>query len=66
MTVSPSQDQRINGTTEPTEHVGLFEMGVTVAEASDKSADRWTQRAQILATWLAAEWQREQRAKVVS
>jgi hypothetical protein len=41
------------------ERVGGFTMIVEVAEPSPEGAERWAQRAEMLAQWLAAEWQHE-------
>lgn len=44
-----------------TERVGPREPRVEVAEATAEAARRWDQRAEVLAAWLLAEWEREQR-----
>jgi len=45
-----------------TERVGNIEMRITFAEPSPESAARWARRAEALAAWLLAEWQRERAA----
>lgn len=42
-----------------TERVGPLEMRVEVAEPTPESEQRWANRAEALANWLLAEWQRE-------
>lgn len=44
-----------------TERVGQIDMTVVIAPPSAEAAQRWQQRAEALAAWLLAEWQREQR-----
>lgn len=51
-----SQAQDVRGAIE---HVGQFEMRVEAAEPTPKSCERWARRAEALAAWLLAEWQRE-------
>lgn len=41
------------------ERIGQFEMTVVVAEPSPDAEQRWERRADALAAWLLAEWQRE-------
>ena len=43
----------------PAERVGRFDMAVAWAELSPEAARRWASRAEILAGWLLALWQRE-------
>lgn len=42
-----------------TECVGPLEMRIGVAESTPGSEQRWADRAEALANWLLAEWQRE-------
>lgn len=44
-----------------TDCVGALTMRVEVAPPTPEAARRWQQRADALAAWLLAEWQREQR-----
>ena len=46
-----------------TERVGGVEMHVGIAEPSAESSARWARRAEALAAWLLAEWQRERAAR---
>lgn len=46
--------------TNATERVGNIEMRVAFAEPTPESEARWARRAEALAAWLLAEWQREQ------
>jgi hypothetical protein len=48
-------------TQEATERVGAFEMLIDVAEPTTASEQRWEQRADALAAWLLAEWQRDRK-----
>lgn len=43
------------------ERVGQIEMTVALAPPSPEATQRWQQRADALAAWLLAEWEREQR-----
>lgn len=45
-----------------TERVGGIEMRVAFADPSPESSARWGRRAEALAAWLLAEWQRERAA----
>lgn len=45
------------------DRVGGIEMRVALAEPSAESSARWARRAEALAAWLLAEWQREQTAR---
>lgn len=47
----------------PTERVGQFDLAVVCAESSPEAAVRWARRAEMLAQWLAAEWQHEHRER---
>jgi len=42
------------------ESVGLLEMRVGGAEPTTEAAERWAGRAEVLARWLLAAWEREQ------
>jgi hypothetical protein len=42
-----------------TERVGQIEMIVAAAPPTPEAEQRWQQRAEVLANWLLAEWQRE-------
>ncbi len=42
-----------------TERVGPIEMTVVAAPPTREADDRWQERAEVLANWLLAEWQRE-------
>lgn len=44
-----------------TERVGPLEMRVEVSDPTPESEQRWRLRAEILASWLLSEWQRESR-----
>jgi hypothetical protein len=44
-----------------TECVGQFDMRVEAAEPASQTLERWNRRAEALAAWLLAEWQREQK-----
>jgi len=44
-----------------TERVGQIDMTGANAPPDPDAAQRWQQRADALAAWLLAEWQREQR-----
>lgn len=44
-----------------TERVGQFEMRVEAADPTPQSLEKWNRRAEALAAWLLAEWQRERR-----
>ena len=43
----------------PHRRVGRFDMSVACAELSPEAAERWARRAEVLARWLMAEWERE-------
>lgn len=45
-----------------TEYVGKFEMRVAVGDPTPEAEERWSQRADALASWLLSEWDREQAA----
>lgn len=45
---------------EPTTPATQFTMGIASAEPSRESAERWAQRANILAKWLFEKWQSDQ------
>ena len=63
MTACNPQGQPLRNTVLPgaVERIGPLEMRTEVAEATADAADRWTRRAEAVAAWLVAEWQREQR-----
>ncbi len=56
---SHGQQLRRGGAPEPIEHVGALEMRVEAGRLTAQAAERWAQRADTLASWLAAEWQTE-------
>lgn len=43
----------------PSERVGRFDMSVIRAELSPEAAERWARRAEVLARWLLAAWEKE-------
>lgn len=47
------------------EVVGGYAMSVAIAPSSPDAAQRWNQRAEVLAQWLLSEWQRKQCRPVV-
>lgn len=64
---TPEERQpRIADALEEGERVGLFEFRVEAAEDCDEVASRWTRRAEVLAAWLVAEWERERRKEGAS
>ena len=55
--MSRGRQTRRAGAPKSIEHVGPVEMRVTVAQKTPGAAKRWEQRVEVLAAWLAAEWQ---------
>ena len=45
------------------EQVGRFRMTVVRAETTPESAERWSMRTNMLAMWLLAEWDCEQKER---
>ena len=66
MNQSAPQGLRIRNEASKAEQVGSVEMTVTVAQRSPEATERWNQRADILAQWLATEWQHHQRKEAAS
>lgn len=50
---------RVTAKQDTTECIGSLAVSVQAAEPTAKAAERWKNRADSLARWLAAEWQRE-------
>lgn len=42
------------------ERVGNIELRVVVGEHTPEFEERWSRRAEVIASWLLAEWRREQ------
>lgn len=47
------------------EVVGGYALSVAIAPSSPDAAQRWNQRAEVLAQWLLSEWQRKQSRPVI-
>ncbi len=43
----------------PSERVGRFEMAIVSAELSPEAAEHRARRAEVLAGWLAAVWEKD-------
>ena len=54
--MSRGQQARRAGAPESIEHVGPLEMRVEAGRVTTQAAERWAQRSETLAAWLAAEW----------
>lgn len=61
MTAHSPDGQRVrnDGTPDTQERVGSLELQVKVAEVAGDVAERWRQRAEVLASWLLNLWRRE-------
>ena len=57
--MSRGRQARRAGAPESIEHVGPLEVRVEVGRVTTQAAERWAQRSETLATWLAAEWKRK-------
>lgn len=53
--------QTIRDELNATERVGMLELQVEFADPTPASEQRWEQRADALAAWLFAEWQRDRK-----
>lgn len=53
--------QTIRDELNATERVGALELQVESADPTPASEQRWEQRADALAAWLFAEWQRDRK-----
>jgi len=47
-----------------THRVGKIEFHVVAGERTREVEERWSRRSEVIAAWLLAEWEREQRRRM--